>query len=379
AGIEGRLGRTAESANAIAACLRAFGENAEHSDVVWRSLVIALRAAGSVSDLTALIPLLPPAHRGPAVRAAIVAARDQLASAESLARRLERRGDRAGRLGSIAVGSTARELALIVAELALWTAEAKATTPWTLDALREAAEVAHARDPEGERAGLILRVVAAALQEDAAALAELKPSLAAAEPPINPPRTDPVGWARRVLGAGVKLRVPGWAEEEGQDGAAAPERSAEDERVPLTLLHREGPDAALDELEARLRAAPRSARLWNLTLGVLITQTRAASAAEAEVDPLLDALIAAGMPAPIVLPWRMRARMLVGRHADALASLADAARRHEAPWPALLLAAECLKVLGRADQVPVALDRAARAGAPMEAIAKLLTSRAPSP
>lgn len=378
AGIEGRLGRTPESANAVAACLRALGETSENAAVIWRNLIVALRASGSLSDVTVLIPLLPPAHRGPAVRAATVATRDQLHAVESLKRHLDRRGDRAGRLGAIAAGSTARELALIVAELTLWAAEAKATNPWILDALQEAALHVHQSDPEGGRTGLILRVVAASLQEDDAAMNSLRPLLAAADPPVNPPRAEPVSWARRVLGAGVKLRVPGWAAE-GEEGAPAEEASPEDERVPLALLHREGAEAALDELEARLTLAPRSARLWNVTLGVLITQTQATGACEAEVDPLLDALVAAGMPAPILLPWRMRARMLAGRHADALGSLAEAGRRHEAPWPALLLAAECLNKLGRRDQVPVALERAARAGAPMKAIAQLLGQKAPSP
>ena len=385
AAVESQLGRTVQAARAVGNTLRARPREPHPLAVYWGALVRALLHAGSVADLLELVPLLPAEERLPAIDALLPALTARLGDLEALRDRLVRRaGSASGSaaapalapLVTIALGASLRELSMVLAELALWSRRPGGKDTPIVGALRAAGDCL-AREAAADEAGAALLAVAAHLTGDSA-----ERDSAVARVRARAPRAqalgegqDPVAWLHRVM-TPSSFRLPRWAldDEDKEKGppTSGPPRDLEDPRGPLALLAREGAAAALAELQARLGHAPRSARLWTLVLQVWSTTAEAdAAACERELDMLLDALVAAGMPAAVALPWRMRARMLGGRPMAAIEELVQARRRHEVPWPAWLIATDIWTQLGEPARAREALARMVASGAPEVVIARM--------
>jgi hypothetical protein len=266
---------------------------------------------------------------------------------------------------AIALGSTIREIALVLSEIALWVVEARRADAGIANMLEQAGQCL-AEEAPSDTSGAILWAAGAHLAGHPDALKVALQKLHSLLPNASPPNGHLAQWVRRLL-TPPRVKLPAWAQEAPTDSQAA-----EDERVPLALFAREGIDAALKEVEARLGRAPRSARLWNLTLQLWSTTASThALSFEHAMEPLLDALSDAGMPPPVLLPWRMRMQLLCGRPKSAIESLGLAYRRHDIAWPAWLIAMEAWQQLGAPARVAEAYTQLKAAGAPVSILNQL--------
>lgn len=358
----GRLGDTVEAAKAFSAALQNRPTDLIRLRPFWDALCRVLLYTGSLSDLIQLVPTLPAPERGGAIESVLPSLSRLLDTVAGWRDHRLRHAGAQQPFVALAMGTTLRELALILGELSLWVVAAQVTGLPTASWLQQAGTHLSDETPK-DTVGHVFLVAAAVLRQNAEEQARAFERLRALRPDAPPLRewTVLADWVRQVMEP-PQVVLPSWVSNTATESEAP---ATVDERVPMALLHQQGSAAALEALHDLLIKAPRSPRLWSATLQICCVELKPEQPKRSrDFKVLLDALSDAGMGPQTLLPWRMQGHLRAGQPRQALEALIAARRCFPLPWPALLLSIDSWMALGERDRAREALPLLEAANAP---------------